>query len=137
MILGHQLALAINRFDHIYRDMQPPLGLTQLIILQAIEDGKDMYESRIAEKVGLERESVRLVLHRIYKRKLFSKKGKRKVSRLYITPAGKEAIARSEVLAARTQGLMLAELSPRLGSDFLTALTMLTSSLCQTQSPSS
>lgn len=133
MILGHALAIAINRFDHLYKEMRPPLGLTQLIILQAIGKNPWMKEEELPSIVGLEPESVRLVLHRIYKRKLFEKEGRGKLKRLHLTDAGVDALRRSEVLVARTQIEMLGEIpNPEL---FLSALSTLTA--FPSQSPSS
>lgn len=132
MILGHALALAINRYDHLYKAMRPPLSLTQLIILQSIEDGTTMYESGIAEKTGLEAESVRLVLHRILKRKFFERRGRGKVKKLHVTPAGREAIQRSSVLAARTEMMMLERLPRKIRDDFSFLVTTLSAFPSQT-----
>lgn len=137
MILGHALAVAVNRFDALYKSKRPPLSLMQLIIMQAIENGKDMYESNIAEKVGLEEESVRLILHRIYKRKFFEKRGSGKLKKLHLTPTGKVAVTKSASKAALTELEMLQELLPEQCLTFAQAMSTLTSSHDRSPSMSS
>jgi hypothetical protein len=134
MILGHALALAINRYDRVYKSLGPPLSLTHYVILSAISTTPHMLEEELPSIVGLESESVRLVLHRIYKRKLFSKEGRGKRKKLLLTHKGEDALKRSSVLIARAEVQLLQALPISQRTSLRQALTTLTAS--PSQSPS-
>lgn len=103
-LIAHDLALALTRYDRLYRAMHPPMSITQFIIMGAIQHGKTHAQANVSQSVGLEQITVRDVIHRLRRKKYLANAGGncRTGKSLIVTASGVAAYDKTAEIIRRT-----------------------------------